>query len=173
MVIYTRFLKFYPATLRVERFSGVSICIMETFWVNLWFLSIFTQEVGQDPGKRNCLRCICPKHTYFPPKPSKFPYISSPYRAKLKTLDLYAHMDKFINCESTSATTFYVLLLYKLTRFSNNRDILGELPLVLLPSPDTTEVIPIVTQKRKGRSSICKTIFHLHICMTYLCFIKF
>ena len=94
MVIYTRFLKFYPATLRVDRFSGVSICIMETFWVNLWFLSIFTQEGWQDPGKRNCLSCICPKHPYFPPKPSNFPYISSPYRAKLKVLDLYAHMDK-------------------------------------------------------------------------------
>ena len=45
--------------------------------------------------------------------------------------------------------------------------------LVLLPSPDTTEVITIITQKRKGRSSICKTIFHLHICMTYFCFIKY
>ena len=44
---------------------------------------------------------------------------------------------------------------------------------MLLPSPDTTEVITIITQKRKGRSSICKTIFHLHICMTYFCFIKY
>ena len=132
MVIYTRFLKFYPATLRVDHFSGVSICIMETFWVNLWFLSIFAQEGWQDPGKRNCLSRICPKHPYFPPKPSKFPYISSPYRAKLKTLDLYAHMDKFINCESTSATTFYVLLLYKLTRFSNSDVILLPLFQVLL-----------------------------------------
>ena len=96
MVIYTRFLKFYPATLRVDRFSGVSICIMETFWVNLWFLSIFTQEVGQDPGKRNYLSRICPKHPCFPPKLSKFLYISITLRAKLKTLDLYAHMDKFI-----------------------------------------------------------------------------
>lgn len=45
--------------------------------------------------------------------------------------------------------------------------------LVLLPSPDTTEVITIITQKRKGRSSIYKTIFHLHVCMTYFCFIKY
>ena len=94
MVIYTRFLKFYPATLRVDRFSGVSICIMETFWVNLWFLSIFTQEGWQDPGKRNCLSRICPKHPCFPPKLSKFLYISITLRAKLKVLDLYAHMDK-------------------------------------------------------------------------------
>ena len=45
--------------------------------------------------------------------------------------------------------------------------------LVLLPSPDTTEVITIITQKRKGRSSIYKTIFHLHVCITYFCFIKY
>ena len=44
---------------------------------------------------------------------------------------------------------------------------------MLLPSPDTTEVITIITQKRKGRSSIYKTIFHLHVCMTYFCFIKY
>ncbi|MEF2618043.1 MAG: hypothetical protein U0M75_07050, partial [Lachnospiraceae bacterium] len=34
-------------------------------------------------------------------------------------------------------------------------------------------VITIITQKRKGRSSIYKTIFHLHVCMTYFCFIKY
>ena len=38
---------------------------------------------------------------------------------------------------------------------------------------DVYEVITIITQKRKGRSSIYKTIFHLHVCMTYFCFIKY
>ena len=106
-----------------ETSRGLLFWSFRSHYVNLWAnpscFAILAQEVGQAPGKRNCLSCICPKHPYFPPKPSKFPYISSPYRAKLKVLDLYAHMDKFINCESTSATTFYVLLLYKLTRFSN------------------------------------------------------